>query len=194
MRSSELKRFTGETKIKLNLNIDGTGKCEVNTGIGFLDHMLELFTKHGCFDIKLTCEGDLYVDSHHTIEDIGIVLGQALKVASGDLAGVNRYSTKFIPMDEALVCVSLDFSGRPYLVYDVDIDNEDVQLYEEFFRAVSNQAGITLHIRLLNGKNAHHIIEAMFKAVSRAMREALEMDSRIKDIPSTKGFINWEKE
>ena len=194
MRSSELKRFTGETKIKLNLNIDGMGKCEVNTGIGFLDHMLELFTKHGCFDIKLTCEGDLYVDSHHTIEDIGIVLGQALKVASGDLTGVNRYSTKFIPMDEALVCVSLDFSGRPYLVYNVDIDNEDVQLYEEFFRAVSNQAGITLHIRLLNGKNAHHIIEAMFKAVSRAMREALEMDSRIKDIPSTKGFINWEKE
>lgn len=194
MRSCELKRFTGETQIKLNLNIDGTGKCEVKTGIGFLDHMMELFCKHGCFDIKLTCEGDLYVDSHHTVEDIGIVLGQAFKVASGDLAGVNRYSTKFIPMDEALVCVSMDFSGRPYLVYDVDINNEDVQLYEEFFRAVSNQAGITLHIRLIDGKNAHHIIEAIFKAMARAMREALEMDSRIKGIPSTKGFINWEKE
>ena len=190
-RTAQLKRTTSETDIRITLDVDGRGIGSIDTGIGFLDHMLTLFTKHGCFDLEVSCLGDLEVDTHHTIEDVGIVLGQAFKQAVGDLKGVKRYATKFIPMDEALAAVSVDFSGRPYLVYDA-AGSELTELYEEFFRAFSFQAGITLHIRLLYGKNAHHIVEAIFKATARAVREALEQDERVEGVPSTKGLLTWE--
>ena len=190
-RTAQLKRTTSETDIRITLDVDGRGIGSIDTGIGFLDHMLTLFTKHGCFDLEVSCLGDLEVDTHHTIEDVGIVLGQAFKQAVGDLKGVKRYATKFIPMDEALAAVSVDFSGRPYLVYDA-AGSELTELYEEFFRAFAFQAGITLHIRLLYGKNAHHIVEAIFKATARAVREALEQDERVEGVPSTKGLLTWE--
>lgn len=194
MRTANLERKTLETGVSCELNLDGTGFCEINTGIGFFDHMLTLLAKHSFCDLCLQAQGDLDVDSHHTVEDCGIVLGQALKEALGNKAGIHRYGNCFLPMDEALVQVCLDFSGRPYLVFEGDIPKVtlgiyDAEMTEEFFRAVAVQAGITLHIRVLYGKNTHHIIEAIFKGFARAMAEAVAIDSRVKGVMSSKGVL-----
>ncbi len=194
MRNADIQRKTAETAITASLAIDGTGKSEIATGIGFFDHMLILFTKHGFFDLKLAADGDLEVDGHHTVEDAGIVLGQAFTKALGDKSGIKRYGTVFVPMDEALVMVSLDISGRPYLVFDVEIPTErigtfDSELTEEFLRAFAVHAGLTLHVRLLTGKNAHHIVEGVFKALGRALDEATRKDERIVGVMSTKGML-----
>lgn len=194
MRTATIKRQTAETNISIALNIDGTGKSDIATGIGFFDHMLLLLTKHGFFDLQLITEGDLHVDGHHTVEDTGIVLGQAFTEALGDKRGMKRYGTAFVPMDEALAMVSLDISGRPFLVFDVAIPSErignfDSELTEEFLRALSVHAGLTLHVRLLSGKNSHHIVEAIFKALGRALDEATSMDERIVGVMSSKGML-----
>lgn len=194
VRTAVLARQTAETDISLELNIDGTGKTQVATGVGFFDHMLTLWTKHGFFDLQLKADGDLYVDCHHTVEDTGIVLGQALSNALGDKTGIKRYGTAYVPMDEALVMVSLDISGRPYLVYDVSISagmigSYDTEMTEEFLRAFAFNAGLTLHVRLIHGKNAHHIVEAVFKALGRALDEATRKDERIIGVMSTKGML-----
>jgi imidazoleglycerol-phosphate dehydratase len=194
MRTATMKRQTAETNISTTLNIDGTGKSEIATGIGFFDHMLLLLAKHGFMDLKLIAQGDLQVDGHHTIEDTGIVLGQALAKALGDKSGIKRYGTAFVPMDEALAMVSLDISGRPFLVFDVAIPSErigdfDSELTEEFLRALSVHAGLTLHVRLLSGKNSHHIVEAIFKALGRALDEAASIDERIVGVMSSKGML-----
>lgn len=193
-RTATLARKTAETDINLVLSLDGTGKTQVATGVGFFDHMLTLWTKHGLFDLQLKADGDLNVDCHHTIEDTGIVLGQSFAKALGDKAGIKRYGTAFVPMDEALVMVSLDISGRPYLVYDVDVSagmigNYDSEMTEEFLRAFAFNAGLTLHVKLLHGKNAHHIVEAVFKALGRALDEATRKDERIVGVMSTKGML-----
>jgi len=193
-RTASLERITGETAIKVSLNLDGSGQSQIATGIGFFDHMLILFSKHGLFDLTVTANGDIYVDGHHTVEDTGIVLGQALAQALGDKAGIKRYGTAFVPMDEALAMVSLDISGRPFLVFDAALPSEQVgqfdsELTEEFLRALSVHAGLTLHVRLLSGKNTHHIIEAIFKALGRALDEATRQDDRIKGVMSTKGML-----
>jgi imidazoleglycerol-phosphate dehydratase len=189
-----MKRQTAETNISTTLNIDGTGKSEIATGIGFFDHMLLLLAKHGFMDLQLIAQGDLQVDGHHTVEDTGIVLGQALAKALGDKSGIKRYGTAFVPMDEALAMVSLDISGRPFLVFDVAIPSErigdfDSELTEEFLRALSVHAGLTLHVRLLSGKNSHHIVEAIFKALGRALDEAASIDERIVGVMSSKGML-----
>jgi imidazoleglycerol-phosphate dehydratase len=194
LRKAEISRKTAETSISLSFNIDGTGKSEINTGIGFLDHMLTLFTKHGLFDLSLTAAGDLEVDAHHTVEDIGIVLGQAIKEAAGDKQSIKRYGMSYLPMDEALAMVVLDFSGRPYLVFEAGFTGDmtgsmSTQLFLEFFRAVAFNAGITLHIRSLYGSNDHHIIEAIFKGFGRALDQALTKDERIVGVMSTKGML-----
>lgn len=190
-RSGELKRTTKETDVFISLNLDGEGKCEINTGIGFFDHMLELFAVHSNFDLTVKCKGDLEVDGHHTVEDVGIVLGKLIVQILGDKKGINRYGEKTIPMDEALVRAVIDVSGRPYLACDLDcqgrIGNFDCELAEEFFRALSSYGLLTLHINKLAGKNTHHIIEAAFKAVARALKQALEVVSD--KIPSSKGVI-----
>ncbi|WP_425058073.1 Imidazoleglycerol-phosphate dehydratase [Sporomusa carbonis] len=193
-RTASIERVTGETAIKVLLNLDGGGQAKIDTGIGFFDHMLILFGKHGLFDLTVEAKGDLYVDGHHTVEDTGIVLGQALAKALGDKNGIKRYGTAFVPMDEALAMVALDISGRPYLVFDAALPGEQVgrfdsELTEEFLRALSVHAGLTLHVRLLSGKNTHHIIEAVFKALGRALAEAVRQDERIKGVMSTKGVI-----
>ena len=193
-RTASVERLTGETAIKAVLNIDGAGRAQVQTGLGFFDHMLILFGKHGLFDLTVEANGDLEVDGHHTVEDTGIVLGQALAKALGDKAGIKRYGTAFVPMDEALAMVSLDISGRPYLVFDAVLPAErvgqfDSELTEEFLRALSVHAGLTLHVRLLAGKNTHHIIEAIFKALGRALDEATRQDDRIQGVMSTKGIL-----
>jgi imidazoleglycerol-phosphate dehydratase len=193
-RRADIKRKTGETDISLHINIDGKGAAEVNTGIGFLDHMLTLFAKHGLFNLKVDARGDLHVDAHHTVEDVGIVLGAALKTALGDKKSIKRYGTSYVPMDEALAMVSLDLSGRPYLVLKGGFTQDrvggmDTELVEEFFRAVAYNAGITLHITVLYGKNNHHIIEAVFKAFGRALDEASRTDGRIEGVMSTKGIL-----
>jgi len=193
-RTASLERITGETAIKVSLHLDGSGQSQIATGIGFFDHMLILLSKHGLFDLTVTANGDIYVDGHHTVEDTGIVLGQALAQALGDKAGIKRYGTAFVPMDEALAMVSLDISGRPFLVFDAALPSEQVgqfdsELTEEFLRALSVHAGLTLHVRLLSGKNTHHIIEAIFKALGRALDEATRQDDRIKGIMSTKGML-----
>jgi len=193
-RKAEIKRKTGETDVSLYINIDGTGKSEINTGIGFFDHMLSLFAKHGLFDLKIGASGDLDVDAHHTVEDVGIVLGQALKNAMGDKKSVRRYGTSYVPMDEALAMVSLDLSGRPFLVFKAEFTKDkagamDTELVEEFFRAVAFNSGITLHIAVLYGKNNHHIVEAVFKAFGRALDEATRRDERIDGVMSTKGIL-----
>lgn len=193
-RTASLERITGETAIKVSLHLDGSGQSQIATGIGFFDHMLILLSKHGLFDLTVTANGDIYVDGHHTVEDTGIVLGQALAQALGDKAGIKRYGTAFIPMDEALAMVSLDISGRPFLVFDAALPSEQVgqfdsELTEEFLRALSVHAGLTLHVRLLSGKNTHHIIEAIFKALGRALDEATRQDDRIKGVMSTKGML-----
>lgn len=194
MRSAEIRRDTSETRISLSLNIDGEGKRQINTRIGFFDHMLDLLARHGLFNLTLDAQGDLNVDEHHTIEDVGIALGEAFAAAVGDKTGISRYATQFLPMDEAMAFVSLDFSGRAVLQYTVNcpdkvVGNVPVQLFEEFFRAFAVNAKLTLHISVLYGENTHHMIEAVFKAVGRALRFALEMDPRCSGIPSTKGVL-----
>ena len=193
-RTASLERVTGETAIKVSLNLDGSGHSQIATGVGFFDHMLILLSKHGLFDLTVAAKGDIYVDGHHTVEDAGIVLGQALAQALGDKAGIKRYGTAFVPMDEALAMVSLDISGRPFLVFDAALPSEQVgqfdsELTEEFLRALSVHAGLTLHVRLLSGRNTHHIIEAIFKALGRALDEATRQDDRIKGVMSTKGML-----
>ena len=194
VRRAEIERKTAETQISIKLNLDGEGKCDIATGIGFLDHMLTLLAKHSFMDLTVKAKGDLEVDSHHTVEDIGIVLGEALQEALDDKAGIHRYGNCFIPMDETLVQVCLDFSGRPFLVFGAEIPkiqlgNYDTEMTEEFFRAVAMHCGLTLHIRVLYGSNVHHIIEAIFKAFARAVAEAAAVDPRVKGVMSSKGVL-----
>jgi len=194
MKTTIINRQTAETKINAGLVIDGSGKSQIATGIGFLDHILILFTKHGLFDLELTVDGDLHIDGHHTVEDAAIVLGQAFAKALGDKSGIKRYGTAFVPMDEALIMVSLDISGRPFLAFDVEIPTErignfDSELTEEFLRALAVHAGLTLHVKMLAGKNAHHIVEGVFKALGRALDEATRKDERIIGVMSTKGML-----
>lgn len=194
-RTAAVERNTKETKIKATLNLDGNGNSDIKTGIGFLDHMLDLLTRHSGMDMSVLCDGDLFVDGHHTTEDIGIVIGKMIAEALGDKRGINRYGFASIPMDEALATCSLDISGRAFLVLKAEFGGEYVgefatELVEEFFRAVAFNAGITLHINCEYGANDHHKIEAMFKAFARALRIAITVDERFKDeIPSTKGVL-----
>jgi imidazoleglycerol-phosphate dehydratase len=193
-RSAEIQRKTNETDIAMSLNIDGRGKADINTGIGFFDHMLNSFARHGFFDLSLKVKGDLYVDSHHTIEDTGIVLGEAIKKALGDKKGIKRYGYFILPMDETLVLASLDLSGRPYLVFDAEFSTDrvgdyDTEMVKEFFYAVSYAAGMNLHIKVLSGNNNHHIIEGIYKAFAKALDEATSFDARITDVLSTKGSL-----
>lgn len=192
MRTAQLKRKTNETDAYVKINLDGSGISEVDTGIGFLDHMLTLMAFHGSFDLTIKCTGDLIVDDHHTVEDIGIALGQAFNAALGDKKGIKRYSSLYIPMDEALCRVVLDISGRPYLVYDVDFTGQSVgsmstQNFKEFFRAFTSEARLTLHISVLYGENDHHKIEAIFKGFSRALKEGTKIVSDT--IASSKGVL-----
>ena len=193
-RRAEIERKTAETQISIKLNLDGEGTCDIATGIGFLDHMLTLLAKHSFMDLTVKAKGDLEVDSHHTVEDIGIVLGEALQEALGDKTGIHRYGNCFIPMDETLAQACLDFSGRPFLVFGAEIpkirlENYDTEMTEEFFRAVAMHCGLTLHIRVLYGSNVHHIIEAIFKAFARAVAEAASVDPRVKGVMSSKGVL-----
>jgi len=193
-RIANIKRKTNETDIELTLDLDGEGKSSVQTGVGFLDHMLESFAKHGFFDLTLSASGDLNVDGHHTVEDIGIVLGTAIKEAVGDKAGIRRFGNMILPMDDALVLTAIDLSGRPYFEMNVQFSAEkvgdlDTALVREFFYAVSYAAGMNLHIWALSGQNDHHITEAMFKAFAKALDEAVSFDPRIKDILTTKGSL-----
>lgn len=193
-RFSTINRKTRETDIQMEFNLDGRGSSQIETGIGFFNHMLDSFVRHGFFDMKLTAKGDLYVDAHHTVEDTGIVLGQAIKNALGDKKGIRRYGSFMIPMDESLVSCAIDLSGRPYLSYDLKFDSDkvgyiDTELIKEFFYAVSYNAGMNLHIRMLSGENNHHIAEAAFKAFAKALDEACGYDDRIHDVLSTKGTI-----
>lgn len=193
-RTAEVKRKTKETDIAVAINIDGKGKGDIKTGLGFFDHMLLLFAKHGLFDVKIEAAGDLDTDGHHTVEDVGIVLGQALKQALGDKKSIKRYGLSYVPMDEALAMVVLDLGGRPYLVFDArftadKVGEMDTELVEEFFRAVAFNAGINLHIKVFYGSNTHHIVEAIFKAFGRALDEATGYDERIDGVMSTKGLI-----
>lgn len=195
IRNTVIERKTKETDITMEFTIDGTGKAQIETGIGFFNHMLESFTKHGFFDMKLSVKGDLYVDSHHTVEDAGIVLGQAIKTALGDKQGIKRYGSFILPMDETLVLCAIDLSGRPYLAYDLAFTSDKVgymetELVKEFFYAISYSAGMNLHMKLLNGGNNHHIIEAAFKAFAKALDEACSHDERIQGVLSTKGAID----
>ena len=195
MRTTEINRKTGETDICLKLNLDGSGKSEIKTGCGFLDHMLTLFAKHGRFDISLTCIGDTYVDDHHTTEDIGIVLGEAFLKALGDKKGIVRYGNMILPMDEALILSAVDLSGRSHLEYSLDIPSQkvgsfDTELVQEFFLGFVRNAKCTLHIKMLSGANSHHIIEGPFKSVARSLKEAVSQDANFADeIPSTKGLL-----
>lgn len=193
-RKAVITRNTSETQIELSLNLDGSGKAEIDTGIGFFDHMLNSFARHGLFDLKVKVTGDLYVDCHHTIEDTGIVLGQAIKEALGDKKSIKRYGSVILPMDEALVLCAIDLSGRPYLVFDGEFTTPnvgyfDTEMVKEFFYAISYSAGMNLHIRQMAGSNNHHIIEGMFKAFAKALDEAVMTDNRIKDVLSTKGTL-----
>ena len=193
-RTGSVQRSTHETKIAMTLNLDGTGETLIHTGIGFFDHMLTLCAKHGLFDLKLDVEGDLQVDCHHTVEDTGIVLGQTFLKALADKQGIRRFGTAFVPMDEALIMVSLDLSGRSFLAWEVDLASRslgqyDSEMTEEFLRAFCQQAGVTMHVRMLAGKNAHHITEAVFKALGRALDEATRQDERIQGVLSTKGSL-----
>ena len=195
MRTSNIERKTGETEISLRLNLDGEGKSAIDSGCGFLDHMLTLFAAHGRFDLTLTCKGDTYVDDHHTVEDVGICLGKAFAEALGEKRGINRYGDITLPMDEALILAAVDLSGRDFLGYALEIPTEkvgtfDTELVEEFWLAFVRNAACNLHIRQLAGKNAHHIIEGTFKAVARALAKAVKIDESKKDqIPSTKGVL-----
>ena len=195
MRNATINRTTAETDISLELNLDGTGSSRIATGCGFLDHMLTLFAKHGRMDLTVSCSGDTWVDDHHSVEDIGIALGDALRQAIGDKRGINRYGSCILPMDEALILCALDLSGRSCLRYTADIPTEkvgtfDTELVEEFFQAFVRKSEMNLHIRQLDGTNSHHIIEGMFKALGRALRQAVAIDEAARDeIPSTKGVL-----
>jgi len=195
MRTYELTRKTAETAITLSLNLDGTGRSVIDTGCGFLNHMLTLFASHGRFDLNVSCVGDVDVDDHHTVEDIGICLGEAFKQALGEKKGILRYGQMILPMDEALILTAVDISGRSYLAYDLEIPTEkvgtfDTELVEEFWLAFVRKAELTLHIRKLAGTNSHHIIEGCFKSAARALRQAVALDESRKDeIPSTKGVL-----
>lgn len=193
-RTATIERITNETRIKLSLCIDGTGEAKICTSVPFLDHMLNLFARHGLFNLEVEACGDIDIDFHHTVEDIGIVLGEAFKQALGDKKGIRRYGQATVPMDETLASVAVDISGRPYLVYHVNlpkvkIGEFDVELAREFFQAFSNHCGLNLHINVMYGDNVHHIIEACFKAFARAMDAASQMDPRVKDVMSTKGVL-----
>ena len=193
-RVAAVNRETAETKIALQLNLDGTGKSAIDSGIGFFDHMLNLMTVHGQLDLDLRCDGDLEVDGHHSVEDIGIALGDAFREAIGDKKGICRYGTFYLPMDESLAFVTLDISGRPFLVYDGGemapmVGGFDTELTEEFLRAFAMHAGITLHVKILYGTNTHHKIEAIFKALGHALRQAVSSDPKVTGIPSTKGML-----
>lgn len=192
-RTATIARTTTETDIHLTLHLDGTGRADVGTGIGFFDHMLTAFARHGLFDLTVGTDGDLHVDGHHTVEDTGLCLGMALKEALGDKTGIARYGEAFVPMDDALVLAALDLSGRPYLDYGLTAQGMvgafDAVLGEEFFRALATTGGITLHVRQLAGRNEHHILEAAFKAVARALRMAVALDPRVQGVPSTKGML-----
>ncbi len=193
-RYAKINRKTSETDIELTLELDGKGEATADTGIGFFDHMLKSFAKHGLFDLNVKIKGDLHVDCHHTVEDAGIVLGAAIKKALGDKNSIKRYGSFLLPMDEALVLCAVDLSGRPYLVYDAEFKDErvgyfDTAMAKEFFYAVSYSAGMNLHIKEMYGENSHHIIEAMFKAFARALDEAVTLDKRVEGLPSTKGAL-----
>lgn len=195
MRKAEIKRKTAETDIQLILDLDGTGKSVIDTGVGFMDHMLTLFASHGRFDLTVICHGDTYVDDHHSVEDIGIALGAAFREALGDKRGIHRYGDIVLPMDESLILAAVDFSGRSFLGYDLQIPTEkvgtfDTELVEEFWMGFSRQAECALHLRMLAGKNSHHIIEGAFKAAGRSLRQAVSIDEEFKnEIPSTKGVL-----
>ena len=195
MRSFTVNRTTAETNIALTLDLNGTGRGDIATGVGFLDHMLTLFARHGRFDLSVRCEGDTQVDDHHSVEDIGICLGTAFAAALGDKAGICRYGDATIPMDEALVLCAVDISGRPHLAFEAEIPTQkvgtfDTELVQEFFEAFTRSAGVTLHLRQLAGKNSHHVIEAIFKAAGRALRAAATVDETLCGaIPSTKGVL-----
>ena len=193
-RTGKLARKTRETSIEIELNLDGSGKSVIASGIGFMDHMLELFARHGKFDLKLKAQGDLEVDAHHTMEDMGLVLGEVFARALGDKAGIRRYGSFLLPMDETLVMIALDLSGRPYLVYDLTppvekVGTLDTALFHEFLQAFCVKAGINLHIKLLAGGEIHHIFEAVFKGLARALEQAVSADPRETGIPSTKGIL-----
>ncbi|WP_417456415.1 imidazoleglycerol-phosphate dehydratase HisB [Kordiimonas sp.] len=195
MRTASYERKTKETEISVTVNLDGTGSYDVHTGIGFLDHMIEQLSRHSLIDITLRAKGDLHIDGHHTTEDCGIVIGTAIKKALGDMLGITRYASAYIPMDETLTRAAIDISGRPFIVWKVDFSRDkigemDTELFEEFFRAFAFAAGVTLHVENLYGVNNHHIIESSFKALARALRVALEVDPRKADaVPSTKGTL-----
>jgi len=195
MRTAKIERKTKETDITVSINLDGNGTYAINTSIPFLDHMLSLMSKHGLFDIKIKAKGDRDIDDHHTVEDIGIVLGKAVKKALGDMKGISRYGHASVPMDETLASVSLDISGRPYLVYRVEfpkkgkLRNFDPDLIEDFFHAFVSNSGITLHVSTPYGRNTHHIIEGVFKAFGRALRQSVAIDTRVKGVPSTKKVL-----
>lgn len=195
MRSATITRKTAETDISVEITLDGSGTYDNETGIGFFDHMLDQLARHALIDMKIRCKGDLHIDDHHSVEDVGIALGQALTQALGDKKGIRRYGACLLPMDDALVRAALDLSGRPYLVWNLDLPTPkigtfDCELVREFFQALSTHGGITLHVDALHGINSHHIAEAAFKAVARALREAVETDPRKSDaIPSTKGML-----
>lgn len=195
MRAAEIKRTTKETDIELSLNIDGTGIADIDTGVGFFDHMLTLFAAHGMFDLKVKCNGDLRVDGHHSVEDIGICLGKAFSDALGDMKGIKRYADRIIPMDESLILVAVDISGRHHLEFDLELPSTkvgdfDTELVEEFFLSFVRNSKLTLHIKKLAGKNTHHIIEGCFKAFGRVMDDATAIDTRRADVlPSTKGVL-----
>jgi len=193
-RTAAVSRTTRETDVSVSLNLDGTGKGNIRTGVQFLDHMLTLFAHHGLFDLEITCKGDLGVDGHHSVEDIGICLGEAFVKALGDKHGITRFAHAYFPMDEALARVAVDLSGRPFMVYRVDVSVQrvgelDTELMEEFWRAAAMHGRMNLHIELLYGKNAHHIFEAVFKAAARSLSLAVRTDARIEGVPSTKGTL-----
>ena len=193
-RTATIERNTKETKIRVTLGLDGTGKGEIDTGIGFFDHMLEGFARHGLFDLTAKCQGDVQVDSHHSIEDMGIVLGTAIREALGDKKGIVRYGSCMLPMDETLAMCAIDLSGRPYLVFDAPFKGEmvgamDTQMAREFFYAVSYAAGMNLHLKVMYGENDHHMMEALFKAFAKALDAATRFDPRITDVLSTKGTL-----
>lgn len=195
MRTAAINRKTNETDIRLTLDLDGTGRSEIDSGVGFLDHMLTLFARHGRFDLTLKCDGDTYVDDHHSAEDIGIALGQAFTAALGEKRGILRYGSCILPMDETLILTAVDISGRPHLNFDLRIPTEkvgtfDTELVEEFFLGFVRNAGMTVHIKQLEGRNSHHIIEGTFKSIARTLRAAVSIEERFRDeIPSTKGVL-----
>lgn len=194
MRASSVERVTSETSIRVLLEIDGPSEARIDTGVGFFDHMLDAFVRHGCFGADIEARGDVQVDDHHTVEDVGIAMGRAFREALGDKRGIRRFGTAFVPMDESLVMACVDISGRGQAFYEVDpgverIGSFDAQLAKEFFVAFAREAGVTLHMWLMCGENGHHIVEAAFKACARALREAAEADPRVEGIPSTKGAL-----